>query len=265
MSFHSSRTQNAIRIENLVRLFFFFSCPVLTILASPYRLFFSYCPITYPCRFCACAHAHVYTLLSFSLIGLFQIYCRVLCRLFQFFSFLFPVSPRFYTAYRDNKLTMLMQDSIGGNSKTLMFVNISPASDSTIETKNSLQYAKRVKRIHNNTEKVTETKRTLKLQSMARERTALLWSAYFSVTSGLIVPGDPSSLDPMIVELFQDADPEYFRRMLQESRAERALQTESDELFPSSTNADLALMDGDAELSTPTRDSFPGVASTSFS
>lgn len=42
--------------------------------------------------------------------------------------------------YRNHKLTMLMSDSLGGNAKALMFVNISPAGSNLEETHNSLWY-----------------------------------------------------------------------------------------------------------------------------
>lgn len=42
--------------------------------------------------------------------------------------------------YRNHKLTMLMSDSLGGNAKTLMFVNVSPAESNLDETYNSLMY-----------------------------------------------------------------------------------------------------------------------------
>ena len=51
-----------------------------------------------------------------------------------------------------------MEDSLGNNAKTLMFVNCSPSIYNESETKNSLEYAKRVKEIKNNPTLNIETK-----------------------------------------------------------------------------------------------------------
>ena len=48
--------------------------------------------------------------------------------------------------YRDSKLTRLLQDSLGGNTKTIMIAAVSPASDNYEET---LRYASRAKFIQN--------------------------------------------------------------------------------------------------------------------
>lgn len=51
--------------------------------------------------------------------------------------------------YRDSKLTRLLQDSLGGNAKTLMVATMSPASYNYDETISTLRYANRAKNIKN--------------------------------------------------------------------------------------------------------------------
>merc|ERR1712072_670593 len=54
-----------------------------------------------------------------------------------------------HVPYRNHKLTQLLSDSIGGNAKTLMFVNCSPVAGNSDETNSSLSYAARAKQVTN--------------------------------------------------------------------------------------------------------------------
>ncbi|RHY30094.1 hypothetical protein DYB32_004629 [Aphanomyces invadans] len=54
-----------------------------------------------------------------------------------------------HVPYRDSKLTRLLQDSLGGNSKTLMIACVSPVAANFDETLNTLKYANRAKNIKN--------------------------------------------------------------------------------------------------------------------
>ncbi|XP_059806391.1 kinesin-like protein KIF21B isoform X3 [Hypanus sabinus] len=54
-----------------------------------------------------------------------------------------------HVPYRDSKLTRLLQDSLGGNSRTIMIACISPSDRDFMETLNTLKYANRARNIKN--------------------------------------------------------------------------------------------------------------------
>lgn len=56
---------------------------------------------------------------------------------------------RTHIPYRDSRLTYLLQDSLGGNSRTILITTASPDYNAISETLNTLKFAKRAKEIKN--------------------------------------------------------------------------------------------------------------------
>lgn len=54
-----------------------------------------------------------------------------------------------HVPYRNSKLTRLLQDSLGHNSRTVMIACVSPADSNMEETINTLRYANRARNIKN--------------------------------------------------------------------------------------------------------------------
>lgn len=70
--------------------------------------------------------------------------------------------------YRESKLTMLLMDSLGGNTKTVMIANIGPADYNYNESLNTLWYAARAKKIKNKP-KINEDPKDALLRSYQEE------------------------------------------------------------------------------------------------
>uniref|UniRef100_A0A3Q4M9P4 Kinesin-like protein n=1 Tax=Neolamprologus brichardi TaxID=32507 RepID=A0A3Q4M9P4_NEOBR len=54
-----------------------------------------------------------------------------------------------HVPYRDSKMTRILQDSLGGNCRTTMFICCSPSSYNDTETKSTLMFGQRAKTIRN--------------------------------------------------------------------------------------------------------------------
>jgi len=73
-----------------------------------------------------------------------------------------------FVPYRESKLTMLLADSLGGNTKTVMIANVGPADYNFDESMNTLWYAARAKKIKNKP-KINEDPKDALLRSYQEE------------------------------------------------------------------------------------------------
>lgn len=99
--------------------------------------------------------------------------------------------------FRSSKLTMVLKDSFVGNTKTIMFANISPVQSSCEQTMNTLRYADRVKELKNPNRRRTDTSVDLADNLMLARNNGLSTngSKKLSVTSKM--PGGHSQGEPM--------------------------------------------------------------------
>uniref|UniRef100_A0A7S0EHV7 Kinesin-like protein n=1 Tax=Hanusia phi TaxID=3032 RepID=A0A7S0EHV7_9CRYP len=88
--------------------------------------------------------------------------------------------------YRDSKLTRLLQDSLGGNTRTVMVANIGPADYNYDETLSTLRYANRAKSIKNKP-KINEDPKDAMLRQFQEEIEAL--KAQLEARGGAHIPG----------------------------------------------------------------------------
>ena len=142
-----------------------------------------------------------------------------------------------HVPFRDSKLTRLLQDSLGGNSHTLMIACCSPADSNFEETANTLKYANRARNIqckasvntdpaaaelHNLRQQV----QLLQLQLLGGKAGKLPTDALLTLTSGSTACGSGAELAKMQQDaalLVEQLDLEKKRRAKLEQALEAAL------------------------------------------
>uniref|UniRef100_A0A8C2T243 Kinesin family member 21B n=1 Tax=Coturnix japonica TaxID=93934 RepID=A0A8C2T243_COTJA len=96
-----------------------------------------------------------------------------------------------HVPYRDSKLTRLLQDSLGGNSQTIMIACVSPSDRDFMETLNTLKYANRARNIKNKV--VVNQDKTSQQISALRAEIARLQMELMEYKAGKRVIGEDGS------------------------------------------------------------------------
>ncbi|OQS04510.1 kinesin, partial [Thraustotheca clavata] len=124
---------------------------------------------------------------------------------------------RQHVPYRDSKLTRLLQDSLGGNSKTLMIACVSPAAVNFEESLNTLKYANRAKNIKNRpvVNHIIENEHATEIERMKTEIQGLQSQLQAQTTTAIKIESDEKWREKLAAE--QNKSKSY-KRLLREAK-----------------------------------------------
>ncbi|MCD7460941.1 hypothetical protein HAX54_044891 [Datura stramonium] len=107
-----------------------------------------------------------------------------------------------HVPYRNSKLTQLLQDSLGGQAKTLMFVHISPEPEAVGETISTLKFAERVSTVELGAARVNKDSTDVKelKEQIATLKAALAKKEEESVPMQHKVMSSPCSMQPSPIQ-----------------------------------------------------------------
>ncbi|XP_020550484.1 kinesin-like protein KIN-14I isoform X2 [Sesamum indicum] len=107
-----------------------------------------------------------------------------------------------HVPYRNSKLTQLLQDSLGGQAKTLMFVHISPEPDAIGETISTLKFAERVATVELGAARVNKDSADVKelKEQVATLKAALARKDAEPVSLQQKISGSPCSMQPSFLQ-----------------------------------------------------------------
>ncbi|KAL4456588.1 hypothetical protein ABPG74_000695 [Tetrahymena malaccensis] len=123
-----------------------------------------------------------------------------------------------YIPYRDSKLTRILQDSLGGNTKTAMIANIGPADYNCDETISTLRYAHRAKSIQNHAQINEDPKQALikkfqdEISSLKQQLSGLLESG-----GDVNLKGEVTQIEKIVIK-YDDKEIEQLKKKLEQQK-----------------------------------------------
>lgn len=148
-----------------------------------------------------------------------------------------------HVPFRDSKITRMLQDSLGGNSQTLMIACVSPADINFEETLNTLKYANRARNIKNkpiiNRDPIAAKMEKMRLR--IRELEAALRNAGGTIDYDASLAAFSAEAEETMMIKQQQASYEYEIQRLTSALKEnkKAMSTMNDKLISAQTEKDL--------------------------